>query len=226
MHRSRKSIVMLAAALAGVLGMAGVAAAAHGSSPKQQAASGHHQRRRHGGTTSTSSAPTSSTSASSPSTTVSVPAGVTTTSEVEHARPEPGDDNGVDPAAHAAKEAAEASDVNDANDVNDDNGNDHVTSTTVAGATTTSMPDAPTTSTTIAPVSGVQTFTVTGGTVTVDIEGGNVSLVSVTPAAGFTVDKSEARADRVEVEFRDGQMQSRVRVRLDNGRLRVETGDH
>ena len=70
------------------------------------------------------------------------------------------------------------------------------------------------------------TFTVTGGTVTVDVENGTVSLVSVTPAAGFSVDKSESRGDRVEVELRNGDVQSRVRVRFDDGRLRVESGDH
>ena len=218
MHRSRKSIVTLAAALAGVLGMAGVAAAAHGSSPaKHSTSSGHHQRRHHGGRVSTT---TASAASSSTSTSIGVPAGVSTTTEVEHARPEPGDDNGVDAASHAVKEA------NKADDANDDNGVDP-TSTTLAGVTTTPAPeDSTTTTAAVPPVSGVQTFTVTGGTVTVDVENGTVSLVSVTPAAGFTVDKSESRGDRVEVELRNGDVQSRVRVRIEDGRLRIESGDH
>jgi len=42
---------------------------------------------------------------------------------------------------------------------------------------------------------GVRTFTVTGGTVTVDVEGGVLSLVSATPNAGFAIDKSESRSE-------------------------------
>ena len=229
MHRSRKSIATLAAALAGVLAMAGVAAAAHGTAKARTktSTSGHHQRRRHGNTT----------------TTAGTGAIVTTTSEVEHARPELADDSGMDPVGAAAAERAavstapgpapapEAGDDNgqdpaghDANDANDDNGDD-ATTTTVQGVPTTSVPDE--TTTIAAPIpDGVQTFTVTGGTVTVDVESGVLSLVSATPNAGFVVDKSEAQPDRVEVEFRGGDTQSRVRVRIDGGRLRVETGDH
>ena len=232
MHRSRKSIATLAAALAGVLAMAGVAAAAHGTAraKTKTSTSGHHQRRRHGNTT----------------TTAGTAAIVTTTTEVEHARPEPADDNGVDPVGAAAAKSAAVStapgsapapeagddngqdpaghDANEANDANDDNGDD-ATTTTVQGAPSPSMPDE--TTTTAAPIpNGVQTFTVTGGTVTVDVEGGVLSLVNATPNTGFVVDKSEARSDRVEVEFRGGDTQSRVRVRIDGGRLRVETGDH
>ena len=70
---------------------------------------------------------------------------------------------------------------------------------------------------------GVQSFTVAGGTVIVDVENGVLSLVSATPNAGFTIDKSEARSDRVEVEFRGNDTDSRVRVRIDGGRLHVET---
>ena len=228
MHRSRKSIATLAAALAGVLGMAGVAAAAHGSSAKKTTETVHHQRRRHG----TPSAGATSTTAR-----------VTTTSEAEHAQPEPGDDNGVDPVGRDAGEHAAATrapvaraaapaddrggDAGDdrVGDAGDDNGVDP-TSTTLAGSTTTSsIPDE--TSTTVASIpNGPQTFTVTGGTVTIDVEGGVLSLVSATPDAAFVVDKSEARADRVEVEFRSDNVQSRVQVRIDEGRLRVETGDH
>ena len=61
---------------------------------------------------------------------------------------------------------------------------------------------------------------------TVDIENGVLSLVSATPNAGFAIDKSEARSDRVEVEFRGNDTESRVRVRIDGGQLRVETGDN
>jgi hypothetical protein len=231
MHRSRKSIATVAAALAGVLAMAGVAAAAHGSSKAKTdtGTSGHHQRRHHG----------------NPTTTAVAAGTVATTTEAQHATPEPGDDSGVDPVGAAAANAKASTapgsastpeaaddngqdpaghDANEANEANDDNGED-ATTTTVEGATPTSMPDE--TTTTAAPIpDGLQTFTVTGGTVTVDVEGGVLSLVSATPNPGFVVDKSEARPDRVEVEFNGNDTQSRVRVRIDGGRLRVETGDH
>ena len=113
------------------------------------------------------------------------------------------DDHGVDPVGH---------------DANDDHGDDN-TSTSVPG-------DHP--PTTIAPAipNGVQTFSVAGGTVTVDIENGVLSLVNATPNPGFAIDKSEVRSDRVEVEFRGNDTESRVRLRNDGGQLRVETRDH
>jgi hypothetical protein len=90
MNLSRKTTVTLAAALTGVLGMAGVAAAARGGAEDV--------RREDRPANTTTSVTTDNT--------------VTRTTEVEHPRPEPGDDKGVDPAGH------------DVNDVNDDNGVD------------------------------------------------------------------------------------------------------
>jgi len=212
MAHPRRTIVAAAAGLAGVLGMAGVAAAAHGtnthSSLKPTTESVHHHRQR--GKTST--------------TTVGL--GVTTTSEAEHATPEPGDDNGVDATQTAPAAVKHASDVSGEPEpeAGDDNGVDNTT-TSVPDETSTTLPDETTTSMPGIP-NGMQTFTVSGGTVTVDVENGVLSLVSATPNPGFTLDKSEVQPDRVEVEFKGADVDSRVRVRIEDGQLRVEDGDH
>jgi len=198
MHRSRKSIAAIAVAGAGVLAMAGVATAAHGS-PK----------------------PKTSTSATKSATVVhhqtrhghgATGAGAVASAAkkrvvVSPVTPETGDDSGTVSTGH------------------DDSGDDDVTTTTVEGATTTSMPEETTTTVPGIP-NGMQTFTVAGGTVVVDIEDGVLSLVSATPNPGFEIEKSEVRPDRVEVEFRGNDTESRVRVRIDDGRLRTETRDH
>ena len=111
MHRSRRSVVIGTIALAGVLGMAGVAAAARGRRFDAEAGRQSHCGDKRG---------------CNRRTTADTPARVTTATQAERPRPEPGDDNGVDPAGH---------------DANDDHGNDAtVTSPTIAD-TSTSVPD-------------------------------------------------------------------------------------
>jgi hypothetical protein len=230
MHRSRKSIATAAVALTGVLAMAGVATAAHGRStprshlsddpPTTLASGGTGGSGALGGTGGSGeiggTGPVGGTGLIGGSGGTGAVGGSGGTGAIN----EPGDDHGVEPVGHDANDDR----GNDAagHDANDDRGND---------ATTTSVP---TPSTTLAPnASGVQTFTVAGGNVTVDIENGVLTFVRATPNPGFTIDKSETRADRIEVEFRNGDVQSRVRVRfedgrlrVENGRLRVENGDH
>ncbi len=101
-------------------------------------------------------------------------------------------------------------------DVDDDHGDD----------TSTSMPDD--TSTTLAPiVTGERTFTVAGGTVVVNVNADrSLTLVSVTPNAGVSVKDQRSDADEVRVEFRGPDGDSQVRVRFDEGQLRIETGDN
>jgi hypothetical protein len=208
MGRTRKTLVALSAGLVGVLIMAGVAAASRGS----EHAPGVAHSVRHDDVTSSSVVSTT------------LATGVSTTLDPEHANPEPGDDNGVDAGGATGGGAV------------DDHGHDAVaddTSTTIAGDTTTSMPDEASTSmpdetsTTLAPIdNGMRTFVVAGGTVTVDIENGVLTLVSVTPNPGVEVKDQKTESDRVEVEFRGPDGDSRVRVRIDNGRLRLETGDN
>lgn len=78
---------------------------------------------------------------------------------------------------------------------------DGVTTTTAASTTTTAAVQS-------------ATYTSVGGSVTVRLQNGALSLVSATPAAGFTIDSSTSRADRVEVRFRSNDHDSRIRVDL------------
>jgi hypothetical protein len=134
MNLSRKTTVTLAATLTGVLGMAGVAAAARGSADEVR-------REDRPARTTTS---------------VTTGAAITRTSEVEveHPRREPNVDNGVDPIGHDVNHDRGVDpaghDVNDVrgvdpagHDVNDDRGDDVTTPTATAtvDVTTTTVED-------------------------------------------------------------------------------------
>jgi len=150
-----------------------------------------------------------STSTPSSGVVTTLPPGVSTTSE-------PGNDND--------DTSTSLPDDNTSTSVPDDN-----TSTSLPDDhTSTSLPDDDAPSTTLPPVtSGERTFTVAGGTVVVNLhDDRSLTLVSVTPSAGFEVDRAEASADEVRVEFEGPDGESRVRVRFDEGRLRVETRDN
>jgi hypothetical protein len=206
MGRTRKTIVAISAGLVSVLIMAGVAAASRGSSDQP----GAQQLR-------VEDSSTSSLSTGTPSSDVSPSSGVSTTDGTGvTTSSEPGDDNGVEPSTTF-----------------DDNGNDTSTtfdddtSTTFPDDTSSSVPD-DNTSTTLPPVdAGERTFTVAGGTVVVDVhEDHSLTLVSVTPNRGVEVNDQREEGDEVRVEFRGPDGDSRVRVRFDEGRLRIETGDN
>ena len=206
MGRTRKTIVAISAGLVGVLIMAGVAAASRGS----EHASVRAQEVLHRD---------DATSSSVDSTTLAP--GSSTSTEPEHARPEPGDDNGHDAAGAAGDDTSSTL----ADGTSTSMPGDNTFTSMPDDNTSTSLPDE--TSTTVAPISdGVRTFTVAGGTVTVDIESGVLSLVSVTPNPGVEVKDQRSESDRVEVEFRGPDGDSRVQVRIDEGRLEIETGDN
>lgn len=84
------------------------------------------------------------------------------------------------------------------------------TDTGGTGVSTTSTA----TTTTVAAAPQTATYTSIGGSVTVRLQNGALSLVSATPAAGFTIDSSTSRADRVEVRFRNDDHDSRIRIDL------------
>ena len=73
-----------------------------------------------------------------------------------------------------------------------------------------------------------QTFTSTGGSVTVRIDGDALVLVTTTPAAGFHVDGHKAPDHKVEVTFRSSNHESQITVKLMNGAMKpsvVEKSD-
>jgi len=103
----------------------------------------------------------------------------------------------------------------------DSNSSGGVTSTTAhsgqsgTGVTTT-QPGA----TSTAPAAPVTTqYTSIGGTITVKLHNGALSLVSTNPAAGFAIDSVTNRADRVEVRFRSADHDSRIRIDLVGGAM-------
>jgi hypothetical protein len=97
------------------------------------------------------------------------------------------------------------------------------TSTTMGEASTTTAPStpAPATSapTATAPAPGPVTlqYDSVGGSITVKLDNGALSLVSATPAGGFHIDSATDRADRVEVRFRSDTHDSRIRIDLVDG---------
>jgi cytoskeletal protein RodZ len=73
---------------------------------------------------------------------------------------------------------------------------------------------------------GQSTFESAGGKVVVNVTDGALSLVTTTPADGFTTNVKHDRSDRVEVEFSDGSTTWRIRIDLVNGVAVVQTTQH
>lgn len=72
-----------------------------------------------------------------------------------------------------------------------------------------------------------QQFDSIGGSITVRLAGGVLSLVTSNPAGGFSIGSSSTSATRVEVRFTDGNHESRIRIDLVAGLLqpRIEEKD-
>jgi len=106
--------------------------------------------------------------------------------------------------------------------------NDPGTSTPVSGPSPTAAPPATTPVTTpvttpaptVAPDPGTNyTYTAEGGRVTVRFQNGRLSLVSYPAGAGFTATVHTNTPDDIEVRFRNDDDESRIRVRVVNGRI-------
>ncbi len=81
------------------------------------------------------------------------------------------------------------------------------------------------TSTTVAQ-SGTHTYTSAGGSVTVNLRNGALTLVSYPAAAGYTAEVHSTQPDDVEVRFTKDGTEWRIRVRLDHGQLVREISQH
>lgn len=68
-----------------------------------------------------------------------------------------------------------------------------------------------------------RTYSSAGGSITVSWSGSAFTLVSVTPADGFTAEIEDARWDRIRVDFEGNDDDARIEVRIsdDDGSLRV-----
>ena len=103
----------------------------------------------------------------------------------------------------------------------DDSSTDDGSTTT--DASTTTEPGSTvviTTPATTQPSGMLTTFNVgSSGTVTVDVQGGELVLVDAVPAAGWEVREAETDDDEVEVKFVDATMIVEFKVRLRDGEL-------
>lgn len=70
-----------------------------------------------------------------------------------------------------------------------------------------------------------QTFTATGGSVTVVVNAGRLQLVAATPNPGFAVAARESDGHEVEIRFASSGLRSTLQVELDDGRLEVRRED-
>jgi hypothetical protein len=97
---------------------------------------------------------------------------------------------------------------------------------------TTSTPDEPTTAppATAPPPTAptVQDFPYSsaGGSIVVRLSGGALSLLSSSPAGGYTAEVHDSGPSRVEVRFSDGSTEWRIRVDLVDGQPQPEITSH
>lgn len=74
---------------------------------------------------------------------------------------------------------------------------------------------------------GPRTFASAGGTAVVNLSaGGSLSLVSASPAGGFSTEVHDSRSDRVEVRFEGASVEWRIRVEVEHGQLTSEITVH
>jgi hypothetical protein len=76
----------------------------------------------------------------------------------------------------------------------------------------------------VPPVS--QSFSSFGGSITVSVTDGALSLTSSSPSAGFSAEVHDNGPTRVEVRFFDGQTEWRIRIELGSGGLTSEITQH
>ena len=88
---------------------------------------------------------------------------------------------------------------------------------------TTAPPSAATSTTTTAgPQSGqIETFTTSGGTVTLEVTGDEIRLLGATPNSGYTVSEKELSDTKVEIEFRSAEHEVVFHAELHGGELQT-----
>lgn len=83
-------------------------------------------------------------------------------------------------------------------------------------------------STTSPATDGDRTYPSDGGSITVSVTDGRLTLLGTAPADGWEerVDQRKQEADRVRVEFTDGDITWRIEIRIEGGQLREEITQH
>ena len=79
-----------------------------------------------------------------------------------------------------------------------------------------------TTPTTVAAPPSTKTYASTGGKATIRFANGKLTLVSYTAAAGYTPEVHTNKPDDIEVRFSNGNAESRIRVRVQDGQVEPE----
>ena len=78
----------------------------------------------------------------------------------------------------------------------------------------------------VAVPSGQQSFSSAGGSITVTVSNGALSLASSSPAAAYGSEVHDNGPSRVEVRFTNGQTEWRIRIELGSGALTSEITQH
>ncbi|MCU1361496.1 MAG: hypothetical protein JWN99_2785, partial [Ilumatobacteraceae bacterium] len=68
-----------------------------------------------------------------------------------------------------------------------------------------------------------RSFPSLGGSITVQLSNGQLHLLDVAPAAGYTLDHQDVNSDDIQVRFRSGDLESRIRVRIVGGQMQGTT---
>ena len=90
----------------------------------------------------------------------------------------------------------------------------------------TSGPGAATAPTAAPAVPVTRTYQSNGGSVTVKLDHGALSIISTNVASGYTEERHDTGPDRVEVRFKSDKTEWRIRVDLVNGEMVEETTQH
>jgi hypothetical protein len=111
-------------------------------------------------------------------------------------------------------------------DSTDDHGNDGTTATSTPVPEDTVPAPVTTSDSQLVPADQDATFSSAGGSIVVRLSGGAASLVSSSPAAGFSAEVHDNGPTRVEVRFSNGDTEWRIRVDVQNGQLVPEVTQH
>ena len=144
----------------------------------------------------------------------------------ERSNLQPGDRGGLDIDSTDPDGSSVTDDSTGDSSLPDDNGTDNSTANSGSTSGSNSGSSSPSTSTDGTATSGTtpagpveQQFDSIGGSITVRLANGALTLVTSNPAGGFTIESSDSTATRVEVRFTDGNHDSRIRVDLVAGTM-------
>lgn len=123
-------------------------------------------------------------------------------------------DDSVDTSVSVAKTDTANTTNNTTNNTTDTTDN---SDTTDGSSPSSDPPNPPPTTAGSSPVTTV--FTGEGGSITVRLQNGSLTLVSYNATAGFSVDVQHSGGDRVEVRFESPSHQTQIRVDIENGAM-------